>query len=81
MGTPGRGRRVVIAYSLVAAATQILWLTFAPIDTSAARHYGVSADALGPGSPRSSRSFTWCWRCPPGGCSTPASARRWSRRA
>jgi len=47
MGTPGRGRRVVIAYSLVAAATQILWLTFAPIDTSAAHHYGVSTDAIG----------------------------------
>jgi predicted MFS family arabinose efflux permease len=47
MGSPGRGRRVVIAYSLVAAATQILWLTFAPIDTSAAHHYGVSTDAIG----------------------------------
>jgi predicted MFS family arabinose efflux permease len=47
MGTSGRGRRVVIAYSLVAAATQILWLTFAPIDTSAAHHYGVSTDAIG----------------------------------
>jgi predicted MFS family arabinose efflux permease len=47
MGPPGRGRRVVIAYSLVAAATQILWLTFAPIDTSAAHHYGVSTDAIG----------------------------------
>ncbi|HEX3363201.1 MAG TPA: MFS transporter [Solirubrobacterales bacterium] len=35
------------AYSLVAAATQILWLTFAPIDTSAAHHYGVSTDAIG----------------------------------
>jgi predicted MFS family arabinose efflux permease len=47
MGSPGRGRRVVIAYSLVAAATQILWLTFAPIDTSAAQHYGVSTGAIG----------------------------------
>jgi predicted MFS family arabinose efflux permease len=47
MCSPGRGRRVVIAYSLVAAATQILWLTFAPIDTSAAHHYGVSTDAIG----------------------------------
>jgi predicted MFS family arabinose efflux permease len=47
MGSPGRGRRVVIAYSLVTAATQILWLTFAPIDTSAAHHYGVSTDAIG----------------------------------
>ncbi|HTR75260.1 MAG TPA: MFS transporter [Solirubrobacterales bacterium] len=47
MGSPGRGRRVVIAYSLVAAATQILWLTYAPIDTSAAHHYGVSTGAIG----------------------------------
>src|SRR6201996_7644301 len=47
MGTPGRGRRVVIAYSLVAAATQILWLTYAPIDTSSAHHYGVSTGAIG----------------------------------
>lgn len=47
MGSKGRGRRVAIAYSLVAAATQILWLTFAPIDTSAAHHYGVSTGAIG----------------------------------
>jgi predicted MFS family arabinose efflux permease len=47
MGSKGRGRRVVIAYSLVAAATQVLWLTFAPIDTSAAHHYGVSTGAIG----------------------------------
>jgi predicted MFS family arabinose efflux permease len=47
MSSKGRGRRVVIAYSLVAAATQLLWLTFAPIDTSAAHHYGVSTGAIG----------------------------------
>jgi predicted MFS family arabinose efflux permease len=47
MSSQGRGRRVVIAYSLVAAATQVLWLTFAPIDTSAAHHYGVSTGAIG----------------------------------
>jgi predicted MFS family arabinose efflux permease len=47
MTSKGRGRRVVIAYSLVAAATQLLWLTFAPIDTSAAQHYGVSTGAIG----------------------------------
>jgi predicted MFS family arabinose efflux permease len=47
MGSPGRGRRVVFAYALVAAATQILWLTYAPIDTSAAEHYGVSTGAIG----------------------------------
>jgi predicted MFS family arabinose efflux permease len=47
MSSQGRGRRVVIAYSLVAAATQILWLTYAPIDTSSAHHYGVSTGAIG----------------------------------
>jgi predicted MFS family arabinose efflux permease len=47
MSSQGRGRRVVIAYSLVAAATQILWLTYAPIDTAAAQHYGVSTGAIG----------------------------------
>jgi predicted MFS family arabinose efflux permease len=47
MGIRGRGRRVVIAYALVAAATQILWLTYAPIDTSSAEHYGVSTGAIG----------------------------------
>ncbi len=41
------GWRVVAAYSLVAAATQVLWLTYAPIDTAAARHYGVSTGAIG----------------------------------
>jgi predicted MFS family arabinose efflux permease len=47
MRTAGQGRRVVIAYALVAAATQVLWLTYAPIDTSAAHHYGVSTGAIG----------------------------------
>src|ERR1700761_5952766 len=47
MRSKGQGRRMVIAYALVAAATQILWLTFAPIDSAAARHYGVSTDAIG----------------------------------
>jgi predicted MFS family arabinose efflux permease len=47
MGSKGQGRRIVIAYALVAAATQVLWLTYAPIDTAAAHHYGVSTDAIG----------------------------------
>ncbi len=46
-GTTSRGWRVVVAYSVVAAATQALWLTYAPIDTASARHYGVSNDAIG----------------------------------
>src|ERR1700761_5214532 len=47
MRSKGQGRRMVIAYALVAAATQVLWLTYAPIDTSAAHHYGVSTGAIG----------------------------------
>jgi predicted MFS family arabinose efflux permease len=38
---------VVIAYALVAAGTQVLWLTYAPIDTASAHHYGVSKEAIG----------------------------------
>jgi predicted MFS family arabinose efflux permease len=46
--TPDRGgRRVVFAYGLVAAATQMLWLTYAAITTGAARRLGVSVGAVG----------------------------------
>ncbi len=38
---------VVLAYAAVAAATQVLWLTFAPITTDVAAHYGVSESAVG----------------------------------
>jgi predicted MFS family arabinose efflux permease len=41
------GWSVVIAYAAVVAATQMLWLTFAPIDTDAARDFGVSKNAIG----------------------------------
>jgi predicted MFS family arabinose efflux permease len=41
------GWRVIIAYGLVCAATQVLWLTFAAITTETARHYGVSVAAVG----------------------------------
>ncbi len=41
------GWRVVIAYGLVCAATQVLWLTYAAITTETARHYGVSVGAVG----------------------------------
>jgi predicted MFS family arabinose efflux permease len=37
----------VAAFALVVAATQILWLTFAPIDTDVARDFSVSKDAIG----------------------------------
>jgi predicted MFS family arabinose efflux permease len=41
------GRRVVVAYALVCASTQVLWLTYAAITTESARHYGVSVSAVG----------------------------------
>jgi predicted MFS family arabinose efflux permease len=41
------GWRVVIAYSLVCAATQLLWLTYATITTESSRHYRVSAGTIG----------------------------------
>lgn len=47
VGTGSRGWRTIAAYGLVAAATQALWLTYAPITTEAAHHYGVSVGAIG----------------------------------
>jgi predicted MFS family arabinose efflux permease len=46
---PGQANswRVIIAYSLVCAATQVLWLTYAAITTETARRYGVSVGAVG----------------------------------
>jgi predicted MFS family arabinose efflux permease len=41
------GWRVIAAYGLVCAATQVLWLTFAAITTATARRYGVSVGAVG----------------------------------
>jgi predicted MFS family arabinose efflux permease len=38
---------VIVAYSLVCAGTQVLWLTYAAITTETARHYGVSVTAVG----------------------------------
>jgi predicted MFS family arabinose efflux permease len=37
----------VAAYGAVAAANQLLWLTYAPVTTDAARHFGVSEAAVG----------------------------------
>lgn len=37
----------VAAYAALAAATQLLWLSFAPITTAAAHHYRVSETAIG----------------------------------
>ena len=42
-----RGWSVIVAYSLVCAGTQLLWLTYAPIDTDTAHYYGVSVSAVG----------------------------------
>ncbi|WP_308637514.1 MFS transporter [Paenibacillus silvisoli] len=38
---------VIAAYAAVAAVTQLLWVTFTPITTDAAAHWGVSVDAVG----------------------------------
>ena len=37
----------VAAYAAVAAANQLLWLTYAPITTATAEHFGVSEAAVG----------------------------------
>jgi predicted MFS family arabinose efflux permease len=39
--------RPVLAYAAVSAANQMLWLTYAPITTGAAHHYGVSTASIG----------------------------------
>jgi predicted MFS family arabinose efflux permease len=41
------GWGVVIAYAAVVGATQMLWLTFAPIDTDVARDFHTSESAIG----------------------------------
>jgi predicted MFS family arabinose efflux permease len=41
------GWRVIVAYGLVCAATQVLWLTYAAITTATARRYGVSVSTVG----------------------------------
>jgi predicted MFS family arabinose efflux permease len=38
---------VIAAFALVCAGTQLLWLTYAPIDTGTAHYYGVSVSAVG----------------------------------
>ena len=50
MGSEGARRggwSVIVAYALVCAGTQVLWLTYAAIDTETASHYGVSVSAVG----------------------------------
>ena len=43
----GGGWSVIVAFALVCAGTQLLWLTYATITTETARHYGVSVAAVG----------------------------------
>jgi predicted MFS family arabinose efflux permease len=38
---------VVAAFAVIAAASQVVWLTYAPVTTVAAEHFGVSAAAVG----------------------------------
>lgn len=47
MGAPPSRWPVLAAYGLVAASTQMLWLTYAPITTATAERYGVSEGAVG----------------------------------
>jgi predicted MFS family arabinose efflux permease len=47
MGAPRSRWPVLAAYGLVAASTQMLWLTYAPITTATAQRYGVSEGAVG----------------------------------
>ncbi|MEV6213536.1 MFS transporter [Nocardia sp. NPDC051833] len=39
--------RVITAFALVGAATQVVWLNYAPVTTVAAAHFGVSESAVG----------------------------------
>ncbi|WP_342801398.1 MFS transporter [Nocardia sp. No.11] len=39
--------RVITAFALVGAATQVVWLNYAPVTTVAADHFGVSESAVG----------------------------------
>ena len=41
------GWPLVVCYAAVAGASQLLWLTYAPVTTAAAEHYGVSVTAIG----------------------------------
>lgn len=46
-GIGSAGWPVVASYASVVACTQMLWLTFAPIDTDVAQDFGVSKNAIG----------------------------------
>jgi predicted MFS family arabinose efflux permease len=38
---------VILSYALLAATTQLLWVTYTPITIASAEHWGVSIDAVG----------------------------------
>ncbi len=44
---PPSAWRPVVAYAALSGANQMLWLTFTPVTTDAAHHYGVSSGAIG----------------------------------
>ena len=45
--TPGMSRWLILAgYGVLAASTQLLWLTFAPITTQTARKRGIRVDVI-----------------------------------
>ena len=46
-GPSGHGWPLVVCYAAVAGASQLLWLTYAPVTTAAAAEYGVSVTAIG----------------------------------
>ena len=46
-GEPASRWGTLAGYAAIAACTQLLWLTYAPITTDAAAHYGVSEGAIG----------------------------------
>jgi len=41
------GWPTIVAFASVCAGTQLLWLTYAPVDTATAHYYGVSTSAVG----------------------------------
>ncbi|MFC5471423.1 MFS transporter [Cohnella suwonensis] len=45
--TPHTQSFIVIAYALLTAATQLLWVTYTPITNDSAAYWGVSVDAVG----------------------------------
>lgn len=46
-GSRGGNWFAVVAFTLIAAATQMLWLTFAPVTTEAAKYFDVSEGTIG----------------------------------